>query len=71
MASTSNGVGDAHEDGKAEGADDPGVEASNTAGEVGGASDEVDEGTRAAVADTTIAGALLIRASASSILRNI
>jgi len=65
------GVGDAREDGKAEDADDPVAEASSVAGEVGGASDEVDEGARAAVADAAVAGALLIRASASSILRNI
>jgi len=65
------GVGDARKDGKAEDADDPVAEASSVAGEVGGASDEVDEGARAAVADAAIAGVLLIRASASSILHNI
>ena len=71
VASASSGVGDARKDGKAEDADDPVAEALNAAGEVGGASDEVDEGARAAVADAVVAGALLIRASASSILRNI
>ena len=64
-------VGDARKDGKAEDADDPVAEALSAAGEVKGASDEVDEGARAAVADAAVAGALLIRASASSILRNI
>ena len=71
VASAASGVGDAREDGKAEDADDPIAEASSAAGEVGDASDEVDEGACAAVADATIVGALLIRASASSILRNI
>ena len=71
VASAASGVGDALEDGTADDADDPVIEASSTTGEVGGASDEVDEGARAAVADAAVAGALLIRASASSILRNI
>ena len=64
-------VGDARKDGKAEDADDPVAEALSAAGEVKGASDEVDEGARAAVADAVVAGALPIRASASSILRDI
>ena len=51
VASAASGVGDAREDGKAEDADDPVAEASSAAGEGGGASDEVDEGARAAVAD--------------------
>jgi len=71
VASASSGVGDARKDGKAEDADDPVAEALNAAGEVGDTSDEVDEGACAAVADAMIVGALLIRASASSILRNI
>ena len=71
VASAASGVGDALKDGTADDADDPVIEASSTTGEVGGASDEVDEGARAAVADAVVAGALLIRASASSILRNI
>ena len=71
VASAASGVGDAREDGKAEDADDPIAEASSAAGEVGDTSDEVDEGACAAVADAMIVGALLIRASASSILRNI
>ena len=71
VASAASGVGDAREDGKAEDADDPVAEASSVAGEVGGASDKVDEGARATVVDAVVAGALLIRASASSILRNI
>ena len=71
VASAASGVGDAREDGKAEDADDPIAEASSAAGEVGDALDQVDEGACAAVADATIVGALLIRASASSILRNI
>ena len=66
VASAASGVGDAREDGKDEDDDDPVAEASSAVGEVGGASDEVDEG-----ADAAVAGALLIRASAFSILRNI
>ena len=48
VVSAASGVGDAREDGTADDADDPVTEASSTTGEVGGASDEVDEGARAA-----------------------
>ena len=57
VASAASGVGDARENGKAEDADDPVVEASSAAGEVGDTSDEVDEGACAAVVDATIVGA--------------